>query len=150
MSTRKHVHEENFAASPNQLFALLHTPSAIRDWWSASRAIVIPEVGGTWAATWGEQEDEPDYAAAATILHFEAPRRMVLGNYQYHAKAGKLPFEADFVTEFLIIPLTDGTILRVTQDGFPMGEAADAHLAGCVQGWKDTFQGIRRFLGEST
>ena len=64
MSTRKHVHEEIFPASVERLFTLLHTPSAIRRWWGAAHAIVVPETGGTWAAVWGEAEDDPDYIAA--------------------------------------------------------------------------------------
>jgi uncharacterized protein YndB with AHSA1/START domain len=32
MTTRKHIHEEVFDVDPETLFALLHTPSAIRQW----------------------------------------------------------------------------------------------------------------------
>ena len=42
MSTRDHVHEEEFPVPAEQLFALLLTPSAIRGWWGASAAIVLP------------------------------------------------------------------------------------------------------------
>jgi uncharacterized protein YndB with AHSA1/START domain len=78
MAARCHVHEEVFPATPERVFALLHTPSAIRGWWGASRAIVLVEPGGTWTATWGESEDDPDYVTAATIGDFDPPRRMVL------------------------------------------------------------------------
>ena len=74
MRTRKHVHEEVFPASPERLFALLHTPSAIRHWWNVAHAVVLPERGGFWAAAWGEAEDEPDYITVATIRDFEPPR----------------------------------------------------------------------------
>jgi uncharacterized protein YndB with AHSA1/START domain len=60
MPTRKHTHEELFPATPVLLFALLHTPSAIRGWWGAARAIVIPKEGGIWCATWGADEDAPE------------------------------------------------------------------------------------------
>lgn len=65
MTTRRHVHEESFPITPEELFALLHTPSAV---------------------------------------------------------------------------------LRVSQDGFPIGPEADAFYAACEQGWRDTFAGIRRFV----
>jgi uncharacterized protein YndB with AHSA1/START domain len=146
MTTRKHTHEEIFASSPEQLFAILHTPSAIRAWWSVARAIVMPQTGGVWAATWGESEDEPDYITTATIKVFEPPQRMVLSDYRYRAKSGPLPFEADFVTEFLVSPHPAGSVLKVTQDGFPAGAEADEFYAGCVKGWRDTFAGIRRYL----
>ena len=150
MATRKHVHAEVFPASPERVFALLHTPSAIRRWWSASRAIVLAEPGGTWAAVWGEAEDDPDYITIATLREFQPPRRMVLTDYRYRAKSGPLPFQANFVTTFEVEPHADGATLRVTQDGFPAEACADEFYDGCRQGWSDTFAGIRRFLAEAT
>lgn len=44
-TTRKHVHQDVFEAAPEELFAAVHTPSAICSWWGASRAIVMPEQG---------------------------------------------------------------------------------------------------------
>lgn len=149
MSTRKQVREEIFPTTPERLFALLHTPSEIAQWWGVSRAIVLARPGGTWAATWGEPEDDPDYISFATIRDFEPPQRMVLTNYQYHAKSGPLPFEADFVTEFVVSPHPEGASLKVTQNGFPSGPEADDFYAGCEKGWRDTFDGIRRFLAAS-
>lgn len=148
MTTRTHVHEESFPVDATRLFALLHTPSAIRGWWGASRVIVMAERGGLWAATWGESEDDPDYVTVATIRDFEPPHRMVLDDYRYRAKSGPLPFTAEFVTEFLIMPQADGCSLRVTQTGFPAGSEADAHYAACQTGWRETFAGIRRFLDD--
>lgn len=148
MSTRKHVHEETFPVPPEVLFALLHTPGAIRNWWGAARAIVLAESDGMWAATWGPSEDDPDYVTVANIREFDPPRRMVLTNYRYHSKTGPLPFDADFVTEFAVAPHPDGSVLRVSQDGFPTTGEADAFYAACETGWRDTFAGIRRYLEE--
>lgn len=149
MSTRKHVHEERFKAAPRELFELLVRPSAIRSWWSASRAIVVPQAGGAWAAAWGSDEDDPDYSTVARIAEFDPPRRLVLDDYRYRAKQGPLPFEASFVTTFEIEPDGDGARLRVTQDGFPAAAIADDFYAGCQTGWRATFDGIRRFLAEN-
>jgi uncharacterized protein YndB with AHSA1/START domain len=99
---------------------------------------------------WGEEEDNPDYIAVATIRHFDPPHRMVLSDYCYHAKAGPLPFDADFVTEFLVSTQAEGTSLRVTQDGFPAGSEADEYYAACQQGWQETFAGIRQYLSDSS
>ena len=146
MKTRAHVHEEVLPVSPEEAFALLHTPSAVRAWWSAARAVVLPEPGGLWAAAWGESEDDPDYLTVATIRNFEPPRRMVLADYRYRARSGPLPFQADFVTTFEVEPHPQGAVLRVTQDGFPSSPEGDAFHAACEQGWRDTFAGIRSFL----
>lgn len=148
METRTHVHEEVFSTTPERLFALLHTPSAIRCWWGAARAVVLPQRGGTWAAAWGASEDDPDYITAATIDAFEPPHRMALTDYRYLARSGPLPFAAEFVTEFAVRPHPLGATLRVTQSGFPAGPEADQHYAACQEGWHDTFAGIRRYLEE--
>jgi uncharacterized protein YndB with AHSA1/START domain len=148
MKTRTHIHEEVFPATPERVFVLLYTPSAIRQWWNATRAIVMPETGGIWAATWGESEDEPDYTTVATISTFDPPRRLVLADYRYRAKSGGPPFEAQFWTEFSVSPHPDGATLRVAQHGFPAGPEGDAFYAACDTGWRNTFAGIRRYLLE--
>lgn len=144
--TRKHVHEEVFPVSPERLFALLVTPSAIRGWWGAARAVVHPAPGGLWVAAWGDDEDAPDYVTAARMRVYDPPRRVVFADYEYVARAGALPFQAEFVTEFAVTPHPDGAVLRVEQDGFPAGPEADDFYAACGRGWRDTFAGIRRFL----
>ena len=50
------------------------------------------------------------------------PRRLVFADYQYVAKTGPLPFQAEFVTEFTVTPHAEGAVLRVVQDGFPCDE----------------------------
>jgi len=146
--TRTHVHRETFSVSPERLFSILITPSAIRAWWGPARAIVIPAVGGTWAAAWGADEDDPDYVTVATLVELDPPRKLAMADYRYHAKSGALPFEADFVTTFEVEPSGDGATLCVTQAGFPDDPVADDFLKGCEQGWTDTFAGIRRFLAD--
>jgi uncharacterized protein YndB with AHSA1/START domain len=146
MTFRSHIHDEVFEATPEEIFKLLYTPSAIRQWWSASRVIVLPEPNGVWAAAWGENEDEPDYITTAIIREFEPPVRMVLTNYRYFARGRRLPFEVHFITEFLVTAHENGTVLRVTQDGFPAGPEGDGFYAECQSGWKNTFAGIRKYL----
>jgi uncharacterized protein YndB with AHSA1/START domain len=146
MSTRKHTHEIELAAEPSRVFAILHTPSAIRAWWGAARAVVIAQQGGVWAAAWGAAEDDPDYVGVARISTFEPPRRLTLSDYRYYAKSGPLPFNADLVTEFSIEPRPSGCLLRVVQDGFPGDPIADDFYAACEVGWRNTFEGIQRYL----
>ena len=149
MSTLHIIHEEAFDAAPETVFRALHSPSAICQWWSALRAIVLAEKGGTWAAVWGEDEDEPDYTTFATIRDFEPPRKLTLADYRYGTKSGPLPFEADFVTSFEVIADSKGSRLRVTQDGFPDSAEGQSFRTACTQGWKDTFAGMRRYLAEA-
>lgn len=148
MKIRTLVHEEVFPVAPETLFALLHTPSAIRGWWGAARAVVVAEPDGSWVAAWGDAEDDPDYIAVATIREFDPPERLVLSDYRYHAKSGPLPFEATFVTEFEVAAHPKGAVLRVAQSGFPEEPEADGFYAACEKGWRDTFAGIRRYLAD--
>jgi uncharacterized protein YndB with AHSA1/START domain len=146
MGTRQHKHQIELPASPERVFALLHTPSAIRGWWGAARAVVLAMPDGYWSAAWGANEDDPDYVSACRIHVFEPPRRLVLTDSRYYAKSGPLPFRAEFVTEFTVEPAPGGCVLRVTQDGFPTDPVADAFFAACETGWRNTFEGIRRYL----
>ena len=133
--TRTHQITRELKQGPSTVFAALITPSHIRGWWSVSRAIVIPKTGGIWAATWGEDEDNPDYTSSATIKVFEPDQKLVLGDYQYVSPEGGLPFEANFETTFEIQPIGEGSRLTVTQAGFPTDPIADEYYAGCETGW---------------
>jgi uncharacterized protein YndB with AHSA1/START domain len=146
MSTRKHIHEIELAASPERVFAILHTPTAICKWWGAARAIVIPRAGGCWAVAWGDSEDDPDYITVASIESFDPPRTLLLGDYLYFAREGELPFQANLVTRFSVVPQGDGSTLRVEQDGFPKDPKADSFYQACERGWTETFESIRRYL----
>lgn len=146
MKTRSQTHEIELQVPPERVFDVLITPSAIRDWWGAHRAAVMPEQGGWWVAAWGEREDDPDYVTGAIIRVFDRPHRLVLAYENYYAKAGRLPFDANMSVEFLIERHQSGTRLRLTQDGFPAEPVADAYYEGCRQGWQATLSGIKRLI----
>lgn len=146
MTTRRHTCEVVLPASAEKIFQLLITPSAIKEWWSASRAIVHPKQGGIWIAAWGENEDRPDYITSATMSVFDPPKRIVMTKYDYFSKNGPLPFTASFETEFLITAQSNGCILRVTQEGFPVDPVADDFYAACEAGWKTTLEQIALFV----
>jgi uncharacterized protein YndB with AHSA1/START domain len=149
MAARSHTHYIDLPESPEIVFALLHTPSAIRQWWSAAHAIVLPQTDGLWVAVWGADEDRPDYVSAFRIRTFDPPRRLVLSDSRYISKDGPLPFQADFVVEFTVQPrLGGGSRLQVVHDGFPTDSVADSFFAGCETGWRNTFAGIERYLAE--
>ncbi len=149
MHTRSHTHEEKFQSLPEQIFGLLITPSAIRGWWGASRAIVEAREHGVWTAAWGD-EDDPDYISTATLVEFDPPRKLAMKYGKYYAKSGPLPFEfaEDALTVFTVEPSGEGSILRVEQTGFPCDAVADDFYAACETGWKNTFEGIRNYLKE--
>jgi uncharacterized protein YndB with AHSA1/START domain len=128
-------------------FALLVTPSAIRTWWSAACVVVAPRSGGIWVATWGTDEDAPDYITAARIVVWDPPRRLRLGRFEYVVANGTAPtFVGMLETEFSVVPRGARSLLRVEQSGFPAGVEADEFFAACERGWESTFEGITRFV----
>jgi uncharacterized protein YndB with AHSA1/START domain len=146
MQTRKHTHLIELPVGPNRVFELLITPSAIREWWGADRAIVIAAEGGTWTAAWGREEDNPEYVTASAIKVFDPPRRLLLNDSRYYARSGQPPFESEMTTEFVIEESPNGATLRVIQDGFPVDTVADEFYAACEIGWKNTFSNIKQYL----
>ncbi len=143
--TRKHIHQIELAVSPALVFEMLRTPSAIRAWWQASRAIIIAEEGGAWAAAWGD-EDDPDYSTAAVIRVFDPPRRLLLTGVKYYARSDRRSFDSETTIDFIIEARPNGSLLRVVQDGFPADQSADKFYAACETGWQKTFENIRQFL----
>ena len=145
---RDHHHQiEISGCSPARVFQALITPSDIRQWWGASRAVVIPRQGGIWCATWGE-EDSPEYVSAATISKFEAARSLRLSDFVYQSPAGGLPFDANIETEFRIETIPTGSRLAVHQTGIPSDPIADQFYAGCEKGWQDTLSAMQRYLSQ--
>lgn len=133
---------------PEVAFDALLKPGMIQKWWFAKSAIVIPEKGGIYAVTWGEDIDNPDYISAAKIALLDKPNRIRLTDFQYLSKDGPLPFKADLDVEFNLKPEGNGTLLTVNQRGFPDHEGADEFYNGCVQGWMDTITSLKGIIEE--
>jgi len=74
---------------------------------------------------------------------FDPPQRLIMSDFNYYAKPGSLPFEANLSVEFIVEPTSAGCLLRVVQTGFPDDPIADDFYKGCKVGWKNTFEGIR-------
>lgn len=135
----------DLAKDPQTVFDALITPSAIRRWWSASRAIVHAAEGGLWMAAWGVQEDQPDYVCGYRLSTFEPPHRLVFSDPIYHARQGDMPDSLGQVTiEFSIRPIDDGSSLIVSQTGIPATEME--FCEGCKTGWKTTLDQLQQFL----
>ena len=146
--TRKHEMSTTLPVDTQRAFKLLITPSDLRGWWGASRAIVLPQKGGIWAAVWGEHEDEPEYVTVARIKIFEPGQRLLLDDYRYMSRESELPFEADFSTDFQLSSVEGGCSLTVVQDGFPADEIADKFYKACEVGWQQTLESMRRYVSD--
>lgn len=145
---RKIEQEYIIGRRPEVVFDALVRPGLIRKWWSAHTAIVLPETGGIYAVTWGDDADYPDYISVADIAVFERPARLLLTGFRYKSKEGGLPFEARMDTEFRLEALGTETRFTVRQTGFPDDAIADDFYNGCVQGWTDTCTSFKKTVEE--
>ena len=133
---------------PERVFAALITPSDLAQWWQASSAIVLPQTGGLWIASWGDLDD-PDYIVAARLLEFDPPQRLVMGEYQYQSRFGDLPFDADLRTEFTVSASAPGATLRVLKHAFPLTPDADEDYRGCEEGWDRTLASMLQMFDDA-
>jgi uncharacterized protein YndB with AHSA1/START domain len=140
-STRSQWHEIELPVKPEAVFNLLIAPKIIRGRWDDQGA-VITELEGLWVMAWGERENDPDFVTGARIRSFQAPNRVVLGYEYCRARRGMLPFAAGMSAEFTIQKSPAGTLVRVTQSGFPSTPDADAFYEACGHGWRAALQGI--------
>lgn len=140
---REITQEYSINSHPVAVFDALVTPGMIQKWWFASSAIVLPEEGGIYAVTWGEDIDNPEYISAAKISMIKKPNLLQLNEFQYHSKDGALPFDADISVKFILEAIGTKTKLTVNQKGFPDDEIADDFYNRCVQGWIDTMTSFK-------
>jgi uncharacterized protein YndB with AHSA1/START domain len=149
MMSREITQEYLIGKSPDAIFDALITPGKIKKWWFANNAIVLPEEGGVYAVTWGDDIDNPETISVAKIASFERPVRLLLTDFRYKSKEGDLPFETDMPTEFRLEDMGGKTKLTVCQTGFPDEKIADEFYKLCVQGWIDTLTSLKKTVEES-
>ncbi|MBL9097916.1 MAG: SRPBCC domain-containing protein [Alphaproteobacteria bacterium] len=145
MTTRSQWHEIELPAKPEAVFNLLLSPKIIRGRWDQVGAI-ITEMDGLWVFVWGERESDPDCITGARIRSFTAPTRVLLAYEYCRTRTGMMPFGATMTAEFTIQRITAGSVLRVTQSGFPPPGQHDAFYDSCGQGWRAALQGIGTIL----
>lgn len=128
------------------LYNALLNPSAIKEWWEASTAIVVKENGGTYAVSWGNDIDDPDYVSLSIIRNLKPYEGFSLEYISYYSKMGKLPFEAKMNVDFFISSVSDSNQkLEVKQTGFPDNKIANEYYIGCKVGWETVLNNIKKY-----
>ena len=145
MEKRRQELAEPFGIKPERMFEILITPSAIRGWYGASRAVVEPHEGGTWVTTWGETDADSEYINSFKILEFEPPNRILLGGGKFIAGQA-WPIETHITTALIVEPQPTGCILRIIQEMDPADPLLDDYFDACIAGWQNSFEGIRNYL----
>ena len=143
--TRRQIIEEPFGITPERMFKILTTPSAIRSWWGATSVVIDPRKGGSWVTAAGEGESDAEYINSFKILEFEPPVRMLLGSGKYYTGTN-WPIRTNITTELIVEPQPAGCILRIVQESSPADPLLDDYFDACVAGWQNSFEGIRNYL----
>ena len=129
-----------------KIFESLIRPRLIIKWWSAHQAIVIPEINGLHAVSWGTDDDNPEYVTAARISEIKPPIKLSLTDFKYLSKNGKLPFKAELEIQFTIESAGDKSKLVIKQTGFPDEAVADDFFSSCIKGWENTLSSIKKVV----
>jgi len=143
--TRRQILEEPFGVTPERMFEVLTTPSAIRDWWDATSVIINPEKGGSFVVATGDGESASEFINSFEIREFDPPSRILLGGGKYYAGAN-WPIRTDMTTEFLIEPHPSGCNLQIVVELAPADPLLDDFFDACVAGWQNSFEGIRNYI----
>jgi hypothetical protein len=145
MKIRRHELAEPFGVSPERMFEILITPSAIRDWYGASKVVVEARKGGSWITSWGESDKDFEHVNSFEILEFDPPRRMLFGSGKYFVE-DRWPIVTDITTDLLIEPQPAGCLFRIIQELDPADPLLDDYFDACIAGWQNAFDGIRNYI----
>ncbi len=146
METLRNEFQEPFNVSAEKMFEALITPKAIREWWGASRAIVDPKVGGSWVATYGEEDGSSEFINTFKLTEFDPPRRMVLGDGVLMSKEKGSPLVMGTTTEFVVVSIPEGCSLTIVHTGTPIDPESEDFYESSLLGWQNTFEGLRRYF----
>ena len=148
--SRKIKREIRVDNTGGKVFKALVTPSTVKKWWGASQVIIVPDEGGTYALSWGDDIDKPEYVATAKIDSFKPNVELHLTDYTYLKGEEYLPFKAHFRVEFKVECYNNYCILVVTHSGFPKDKKADSFYNECIVGWDETLENLKELIEKDT
>ncbi|PYS98418.1 MAG: hypothetical protein DMF63_16170 [Acidobacteria bacterium] len=148
IETRRQTLEEPFGVTPERMFEVLTTPSAVRSWWGATSVVIDARKGGSFVAATSDGESKAEFINSFEILEYEPPSRLILGGGKYYAGAN-WPIRTDITTEFLIEPQPSGCYLQIVIELAPADPLLDDFFDACVAGWQNSFQGIRNHIARN-
>ncbi|MEV6851865.1 SRPBCC domain-containing protein [Actinoplanes sp. NPDC051411] len=109
------VKEIHIAASPAVVYEVISTPEHIRQWWTDDAEFALV-AGGTGTLTFSNRARTRPGVVPLTVLEAVPGKRFVF-RWDYGSDPAPTPENSLLVT-FELIADGDGTLLRVTEDGF--------------------------------
>jgi uncharacterized protein YndB with AHSA1/START domain len=107
------------AATPEEVWQSLITPSAVNQWFNTKAAEIDPRVGGAYKVGWRYTIDGRDVVGGpTTILEYDPPRRLVLDWPDWRGD----PEVSGQTIAFELAPKGTGTTLTFVHTGFTRAE----------------------------
>lgn len=136
-------YERQLPAPPARVFELFTSPAGQRDFYGTDAPGWVVDsrcdlrVGGVWEIDFGPSADEL-YRHRHLIEALESPRRLRLATTETRRDGETI----EFTTEFTFTPRAGGTLMTMTQWGFPTDELREEHGGGV----SDAFDRLERAL----
>lgn len=107
--------EIHIDAPPEVVFEVISQPEHVREWWYAE-SDVTPTAGATGELVWSDGDDARAHVTPMTVVVAEPPR---LFTFRWTHPAGETPVDGNsLLVTFELVPVDDGTLLRLTETGF--------------------------------
>lgn len=128
--------EVHIDAPPEVVFEVISQPEHVRDWWYAE-SDVQPVAGATGELVWADGENPRANVVPMTVVVVEPPH---VFTFRWTHPAGESPIDGNsLLVTFELVPVGEGTLLRLTETGFRARgwEAAvlEEQYRGHVEGW---------------
>jgi uncharacterized protein YndB with AHSA1/START domain len=107
--------EIHVAAAPDIVYQVVSQPEHLREWWP-DEAELDPVPGGTGAISFGPLASPDGHTSPVTVVEADPPRRFSF-RWDYDPAEAAAASNSMLVT-FDLVPVSGGTLLRLTETGF--------------------------------
>lgn len=107
--------EIHIDASPEVVYETITRPEHIKRWWGFEASFPA-EPGGEGQLTWHWEDERGSIVVPVSVVAAEAPRRLVFR--WVHPEDQPATPQNSFLVTFELVPVGDGTLLRLTESGF--------------------------------
>lgn len=131
-------------ASAERVLQAFLDPEQLKQWWGATRGLVEPRRGGTWALAWGNSAQGYQFVLSGVIRFLHPARRLRIEHLVYFN--AERPILGPIRLSVLLREKDGLTRLTVRQEAFGEGPDWEWYYEVVGQGWKDALGNLKRFL----
>jgi len=120
-------------ATPDKVIQAFLSDDDLKAWWKVSRSLVEGEVGGIWSVTWDDWGPEKTQHAWIGVIETITPQRLVVGHLVMIEP--DMPLMGPMRLEISVRPVTGGSTVMISHQGYRYGDHWDWMYDAVVQGW---------------